>query len=78
MTSQMCFATFSSCFFSLNQEVMLEYNFFRNNFYEIKLNFSSFFLQTRPISRWGTFYLLIATFFATQIIGGTKELVVLL
>jgi len=28
--------------------------------------------------KWGIFYLLIANFFATQIIGGTKELVVLL
>jgi len=28
--------------------------------------------------QWGTFYLLIAVFFATQIIGGAKELVVLL
>jgi hypothetical protein len=29
-------------------------------------------------SQWGTFYLLIANFFATQNIGGAKELVVLL
>jgi hypothetical protein len=28
--------------------------------------------------KWGDFYLLIADFFATQIIGGAKELVVLL
>jgi hypothetical protein len=28
--------------------------------------------------QWGAFYLFIANFFATQIIGGTKELVVLL
>jgi len=28
--------------------------------------------------QWRTFYLFIANFFATQIIGGTKELVVLL
>jgi hypothetical protein len=27
---------------------------------------------------WGAFYLFIANFFATQIIGGTKELEVLL
>jgi len=27
---------------------------------------------------WGAFYLFIADFFATQIIGGAKELVVLL
>jgi len=27
---------------------------------------------------WGTFYLFIANFFATQVIGGAKELVVLL
>ncbi len=29
-------------------------------------------------SEWGSFYLLIADFFATQIIGGAKEFVVLL
>jgi len=28
--------------------------------------------------QWGAFYLFIANFFATQIIGGAKELVVLL
>jgi hypothetical protein len=28
--------------------------------------------------KWGDFYLLIANFFATQNIGGTKELVILL
>jgi len=28
--------------------------------------------------QWGAFYLCIANFFATQIIGGAKELVVLL
>jgi hypothetical protein len=28
--------------------------------------------------KWGAFYLFIADFFATQIIGGAKELVVLL
>jgi len=28
--------------------------------------------------KWGAFYLLIAHFFATQIMGGIKELVVLL
>jgi len=28
--------------------------------------------------KWGTFYLLIANFFATQNMGGAKELVVLL
>jgi len=28
--------------------------------------------------QWGAFYLFITNFFATQIIGGTKELVVLL
>jgi len=28
--------------------------------------------------KWGTFYLSIANFFATQIIGGAKELVVVL
>jgi len=28
--------------------------------------------------QWGAFYLFIDDFFATQIIGGTKELVVLL
>jgi len=28
--------------------------------------------------QWGAFYLFIAIFFATQIIGGVKELVVLL
>jgi len=27
-------------------------------------------------SQWGTFYLLIANFFATQNIGGAKELVI--
>jgi len=30
------------------------------------------------ISQWGAFYPLIANFFATQNIGGAKELVVLL
>jgi len=30
------------------------------------------------IEQWGAFYLFIANFFATQIIGGAKELVVLL
>ncbi len=30
------------------------------------------------VSQWGAFYLFIADFFATEIIGGTKELVVLL
>jgi hypothetical protein len=30
------------------------------------------------INQWGAFYLFIADFFATQIIGGAKELVVLL
>jgi len=30
------------------------------------------------IGQWGGFYLLIANFFATQNIGGAKELVVLL
>jgi len=29
-------------------------------------------------AQWGAFYLFIADFFATQIIGGAKELVVLL
>jgi len=29
-------------------------------------------------SQWGAFYLFIANFFATQIIGGAKDLVVLL
>jgi len=29
-------------------------------------------------AQWGAFYLLIADFFATQIIGGAKELVILL
>jgi len=28
--------------------------------------------------KWGAFYLFIANFFATQILGGIKELVVLL
>ncbi len=36
------------------------------------LSFLSFYRQ------WGAFYLFIADFFATQIIGGAKELVVLL
>jgi len=40
-------------------------------------------LREEPFSNkykleWGTFYLLIANFFATQIIGCAKELVVLL
>jgi len=30
------------------------------------------------IPQWGAFYLFIADFFATQIIGGAQELVVLL
>jgi len=30
------------------------------------------------IAQWGAFYLFIVDFFATQIIGGTEELVVLL
>jgi hypothetical protein len=30
------------------------------------------------VDQWGSFYLFIADFFATQIIGGDKELVVLL
>jgi len=36
------------------------------------LSFLSFYRQ------WGAFYLFIADFFSTQIIGGAKELVVLL
>jgi len=30
------------------------------------------------LRQWGAFYLFIANFFATQIMGGAKELVVLL
>jgi len=32
----------------------------------------------KQTSQWGAFYLFIVYFFATQIIGGAKELVVLL
>jgi hypothetical protein len=32
----------------------------------------------KKIKQWGAFYLFIADFFATQIIGGTNEIVVLL
>jgi hypothetical protein len=32
----------------------------------------------RMLMKWGAFYLFIANFFATQIIGGAKELLVLL
>jgi len=35
-------------------------------------------MMTRDVKEWGAFYLFIANFFATQIIGGVKELVVLL
>jgi len=38
---------------------------------------SAFNFTTNPI-QWGAFYLFVADFFATQIIGGAKELVVLL
>jgi len=34
--------------------------------------------HTHTQTKWGAFYLFIADFFATQIIGGDKELVVLL
>jgi hypothetical protein len=37
-----------------------------------------FNLMNKTIPQWGAFYLFIANFFATQIIGGAKELVVLL
>jgi len=35
------------------------------------------YLKSNP-TQWEAFYLFIAEFFATQIIGGAKELVVLL
>ena len=35
-------------------------------------------LKSHKSTQWGAFYLFIANFFATQFIGGAKELVVLL
>jgi hypothetical protein len=35
-------------------------------------------INAKKLAQWGTFYLLIADFLATQIIGGAKALVVLL
>jgi len=38
----------------------------------------NFFYKLAKQQQWGAFYLFIANFFATHIIGGAKELVVLL
>jgi hypothetical protein len=35
-------------------------------------------MSGKIFTQWGAFYFFIANFFATQIIGGAKELVVLL
>jgi len=42
------------------------------------VNFWDMFLHLLTKSQWGAFYLFIANFFVTQIIGGAKELVILL
>jgi len=49
-----------------------------DNYFQVKeKSLPSLFVLLRLL-QWGAFYLLIANFFATQNIGGTKELVVLL
>jgi len=40
-------------------------------------NLKNFCPKSPKSGQWGAFYLFIADFFATQIIGGAKELVVL-